>query len=232
MLPGPSIQVCEGDEIIVNVQNELYGEPTSIHWHGITQKGTPSMDGVSMLTQSPILPQTSFQYRFKANDPGTHMWHAHTIAQRSDGIFGSLIVRPYISENNSDMYDFDLKENVIILNDWIRQKMSTKLASFVQDISSISKLFVDTILINGKGKTLYKTAYDTNIDTPQEIFTVTKDFKYRFRLINVGNHYCPMEFSIEKHILTVISTDGIPIHPQNVSSIVLLPGEQKILTIC
>jgi len=34
-LPGPSIQVCEGDEIVVDVKNHLPGESTSIHWHGL-----------------------------------------------------------------------------------------------------------------------------------------------------------------------------------------------------
>ena len=49
-IPGPAIQVCKNDEVIVNVYNNLrMGESTSIHWHGIKQFGTPYMDGVSMV---------------------------------------------------------------------------------------------------------------------------------------------------------------------------------------
>ena len=78
MLPGPSIQVCEGDTIVVDLHNSLHSfEATTIHWHGLHQKGTPQMDGVGMITQCPITPHTRFQYRFTANDPGTHLWHAH-----------------------------------------------------------------------------------------------------------------------------------------------------------
>lgn len=63
MLPGPSIQVCLGDTIVVNVENHLHSfEGTTIHWHGL--RIPPHMDGVSMITQCPIDPMTTFQYRF------------------------------------------------------------------------------------------------------------------------------------------------------------------------
>jgi L-ascorbate oxidase len=66
MLPGPYIQVCKDDTIVVNVQNDLYSfESTTIHWHGIHQRGSPHMDGVGMITQCPITPHTNFQYRFE-----------------------------------------------------------------------------------------------------------------------------------------------------------------------
>lgn len=63
MLPGPAIQVCLGDTIVVNVENSLHSfESITIHWHGIHI--APSMDGVAMITQCPIPPMTTFQYRF------------------------------------------------------------------------------------------------------------------------------------------------------------------------
>jgi L-ascorbate oxidase len=63
MLPGPSIQVCKNDRIIVNLNNKLNSfEATTIHWHGIKQQGSPHMDGIGMLTQCPITPNTIFQY--------------------------------------------------------------------------------------------------------------------------------------------------------------------------
>lgn len=84
LMPGPSIQVCKGDTVVVNLENRLRSERvTSIHWHGIKQKDTPYMDGVSMVTQCPIVPQTSFQYKFVASEAGTHFWHAHSGAQRA-----------------------------------------------------------------------------------------------------------------------------------------------------
>lgn len=83
LLPGPSIQVCKGDTVVVNLMNMLRTQRvTTIHWHGIKQIGTPYMDGVSMITQWPILPSTSFQYKFQANDTGTHFWHSQAGVQR------------------------------------------------------------------------------------------------------------------------------------------------------
>ena len=62
MIPGPSIQVCQDDIIRVNVKNKMK-EPTSIHWHGMLQKGTPYMDGIPHITQCSIKPKESFIYQ-------------------------------------------------------------------------------------------------------------------------------------------------------------------------
>lgn len=44
MLPGPKIQVCQNDQVIVNAHNMLNSfESTTIHWHGIKMNGTPHM---------------------------------------------------------------------------------------------------------------------------------------------------------------------------------------------
>jgi len=55
------MQVCEGDTIVVDVKNFLFGEGTAIHWHGIHQKKTPWMDGVPGATQCPIPPGGVFR---------------------------------------------------------------------------------------------------------------------------------------------------------------------------
>ena len=44
LLPGPSVQVCEGDTVVVNLHNRARSEKvTSIHWHGLRQRGSPEM---------------------------------------------------------------------------------------------------------------------------------------------------------------------------------------------
>lgn len=84
LLPGPSIQVCKGDTVVVNIANMMRSQRvTSIHWHGIRQVGTPYMDGVGMVTQWPILPNTQFQYKFVVDDAGTFFWHSHSGVQKS-----------------------------------------------------------------------------------------------------------------------------------------------------
>jgi len=48
MYPGPTVEVNQGDRLIVNVQNNL-PNATSIHWHGLV-RGTTSLESLSMLT--------------------------------------------------------------------------------------------------------------------------------------------------------------------------------------
>jgi len=66
-IPGPAVEVCIHDEILVEVENALLEEGTSVHWHGHHQKGTPFMDGVPFVTQCPIYPKSTFTYRFVRN---------------------------------------------------------------------------------------------------------------------------------------------------------------------
>lgn len=42
-LPGPKIQVCKDDIIVVDLYNAAEGLSTSIHWHGLRQFGTQFM---------------------------------------------------------------------------------------------------------------------------------------------------------------------------------------------
>jgi iron transport multicopper oxidase len=90
--PGPLINVTEGDTVIVNVQNELWNEATSIHWHGLFMQDSPDMDGSPLLTQSFIPPFASYTYKFNVNQSGTYWYHSHNWYQTGDGLFGPLIV--------------------------------------------------------------------------------------------------------------------------------------------
>ncbi|CAG8609775.1 4203_t:CDS:2, partial [Racocetra fulgida] len=51
--PGPLISAYKGDTIVLNVKNEL-DEDTSIHSHGMFQRGTPWYDGVPGQTECGI----------------------------------------------------------------------------------------------------------------------------------------------------------------------------------
>jgi iron transport multicopper oxidase len=62
--PCPSIDVMQGDRVVVNVYNGLRNESTSLHWHGIHQRGTNHMDGATGSTQCPIAPGQSFRYEW------------------------------------------------------------------------------------------------------------------------------------------------------------------------
>src|SRR5262249_16808355 len=52
-MPGPTIEVTQGDRVRIVVHNEL-PEPTTLHLHGIELPN--ALDGVEFVTQDPIMP--------------------------------------------------------------------------------------------------------------------------------------------------------------------------------
>jgi FtsP/CotA-like multicopper oxidase with cupredoxin domain len=73
-VPGPVFRVQENDWIKVVAVNKTE-EMHTIHWHGVDVIYT--MDGVPMVTQDPIHPQSTFVYRFQARPHGTRFYHCH-----------------------------------------------------------------------------------------------------------------------------------------------------------
>ena len=92
-IPGPTLVVHERQKVVVHVKNNLTSEGISVHWHGIHQTGTPWMDGVGQITQCHIQPGTSYSYIYLAKPSGTFWYHSHSGAQRTDGLFGAMIVK-------------------------------------------------------------------------------------------------------------------------------------------
>lgn len=147
-LPGPSIQVCKHDVVVVDVQNGAEGISTSIHFHGMRQLSTQFMDGVPYLTQCPIPYSSTFRYAFRAEDEGTHFYHSHSGHQKIDGLYGALIVRqPIENVHNRHLYDFDLPEHLILTSDWMHQMSDNHLPGMTRR-SSLS----ESMLINGRGR--------------------------------------------------------------------------------
>ncbi|GAB0094395.1 Multicopper oxidase [Sergentomyia squamirostris] len=150
MMPGPTIDVCLGDKIVVDVQNSLLGETTTMHWHGLHQRRTPYMDGVPLISQCPISQEQTFRYKFYADNAGTHFYHSHTGVQRGDGALGPLIVRlPSSLDVHYKLYDFDKPEHLIVLQDWTT---ITGVAMFNAHHHSNGDNKPKNILINGKGR--------------------------------------------------------------------------------
>lgn len=106
VVPGPTLEVGRGEEVWVRLINEL-PEPTALHWHGVRLAN--AMDGAPPLTQQPIAPRESFDYRFIAPDAGTYWYHPPRPTRR--GLYGMLIVR----ETEPVAVDRDV---ALIFDDW------------------------------------------------------------------------------------------------------------------
>ncbi|KAL1450932.1 hypothetical protein WDU94_003242 [Cyamophila willieti] len=91
---GPTIQVCKNDILVIDIINHLPARSLAFHWHGQLVRETPSMDGIAMITQCPVLSHTVYQYKLRAAQAGTHYYHALTGDPVLDqSLQGGLIVR-------------------------------------------------------------------------------------------------------------------------------------------
>ena len=171
MMPGPSIEVCLNDTIIVDVKNRLMSEGTTIHWHGIHQRNSPYMDGVPHISQCAIPPGQNFRYSFNAENAGTHLWHSHLGMQRGDGVFGALIVRNPL-EPHEELYDFDMSEHTIITNDWTHIPAASVFTAHHHGGGDNKP---PNILINGRGK--YFGNLTAAASTASSYQTVEREFK-------------------------------------------------------
>jgi len=111
-MPGPCIEVVEGDRVRIYVTNHLPVQ-TSVHWHGLLLPN--GMDGVSGVTQPAIMPGKTGVYEYIFPDPGTFMYHPHfdNMTQEGMGLTGMIVVHP--RDRNLHKVDRDF---VIMLHEW------------------------------------------------------------------------------------------------------------------
>ena len=78
--PLPVMTAEIGDQVIVNVDNQLGNQTTTLHFHGLYQNGSSTMDGPSQVSQCGIPAGSQFTYNFTVsyfatnmNQPATNM---------------------------------------------------------------------------------------------------------------------------------------------------------------
>ncbi|KAF8253925.1 hypothetical protein K440DRAFT_532846 [Wilcoxina mikolae CBS 423.85] len=224
--PGPTIEANWGDWIRVSVTNNLNGEGTGLHWHGILQKATPWFDGVPSVQQCPIAPGETFTYRFRADIYGTSWWHSHYSGQYSSGLLGPLIIHGPNHLSGKNDYDIDL--GPVFLTDFyhreyediVKDVMSTNLTTVLAAGTSQNNL------INGKNN--FNCSTTTQPCTPNagiSKFKFIPGKRYRLRVINAGSEG-QQKFSIDQHNLTVIANDFVPLEPYTVNMVSLGIGQR------
>lgn len=114
MITGPTLRWREGDDITINVTNNLR-EDTSIHWHGIIIP--PDMDGVPGISFDGIKPGETFTYKFPVVQSGTYWYHSHSGFQEQEGVYGAIIIEP----KEKEPFEYD-NEYVVTLSDWSDEK--------------------------------------------------------------------------------------------------------------
>ncbi|EOA20248.1 hypothetical protein CARUB_v10000548mg [Capsella rubella] len=207
-LPGPTINVREGDTLVVHViNNSTYN--ITIHWHGVFQLKSSWMDGANMITQCPIQPNNDFTYRFDVTgQEGTLLWHAHVVNLRAT-LHGALIIRP----RSGRPYPFPkpYKEVPLIFEQW----WDIDVGLLNLRPAPVS----DAMLINGIAGDSYPCSKNRMFN-----LNVVQGKTYLLRIINAALN-THLFFKIANHNVTVVAVDAIYTTPYLTDVMILTPGQ-------
>jgi FtsP/CotA-like multicopper oxidase with cupredoxin domain len=177
-IPGPTIQVNEGDRVRLDVENRL-PEPFSMHWHGLEIPN--DMDGMPGISQDLILPNGRFSYEFTLKQNGTFFYHSHMPMQEMMGLIGLFIIHPRRAHTPRVDRDFGL-----ILQEWALLPSNTIPNSLAMEFNWLT--------INGKAGPA---------TTPM---LVKIGERVRIRIVNLGMDHHPMHLHGHQFYLT--GTEG------------------------
>ncbi|KAI1747539.1 hypothetical protein F4782DRAFT_543438 [Xylaria castorea] len=249
--PGPLIEANTGDTIRVHVNNFMTNSSTTIHWHGIDQRNTTWMDGVTGVSQCGIPPGRSFTYEFSVGGQrGTFWWHAHLSVQYGDGLYGPIVVH-----DPDEMVPETDDEKIIFVGDVYHTYGSVLLPSYLNTTSewvpfeSGVEPLADNILLNGQGTydcTVASTTYpppssdalrpsSSNSEpscTGGQLYSnkIRTGQRVRLRLIN-SSSFLSLFFSVDNHTLSIVELDGVEIFPISARGIYLNIGQRASVII-
>src|SRR5215207_7719190 len=143
-IPGPTLKVREGSEIVVNIENQIDMEAT-VHWHGIRLENR--YDGTHE-TQQPMALGETFSARVTFPDPGVYWYHPHI---RDDygqemGLYGNVIVEPA----DPDYWPPVHREVLLTLDDILLEDGKVAPFSRAETTHSAMGRFGDVLLISGE----------------------------------------------------------------------------------
>lgn len=235
--PGPLIEAATGDMVRVRVTNMLPHASTSVHFHGIDQRGTPWMDGVVGVTQCGIPADGGvWTYEFTlAGQRGTFWYHAHAAVQYTDGLYGPIVVRGREGEGDGEEDGGEMvppvdSERILFLGENHHAYAGELAARYLAASSPWEpseagvEPLSDNLLLNGRGRFDCSVASSTFNSTSRqknapgcdggEVYstTIKPGTTMRLRLINHSS-YLSYWFSIDGHPLTIVEIDGVEVEP-------------------
>lgn len=231
--PGPLIECNEGDAIVVHVHNEAVNA-TAIHFHGMYQNGTNSMDGTVGVTQCPIAPNATFTYRFTVDDQsGTYWYHAHHGVQASDGLIGPVVVHPRNEKPWTGLYASD---RVVMIQDHYHNTSAELLMDYLQPDRENDEPVPSSGLINGRNYRDCATfeGWQCENRAPRleslAIFDLVPNQRHRLRFINTGA-FAEFQVEIDEHPLSITEVDGTAVQPASFHRLNILPAQRYSVVI-
>jgi FtsP/CotA-like multicopper oxidase with cupredoxin domain len=143
-IPGPTLKVKEGSEIVVNVENQGDMEAT-VHWHGLRLDNR--YDGTHQV-QHPMEVGERFTARVSFPDPGVYWYHPHIREDYGQemGLYGNVLVEPA----DPDYWPPVNRELPLTLDDILLEE--GKVAPFSRTETTYAAMgrFGDVMLVNGQ----------------------------------------------------------------------------------
>jgi len=228
-IPGPLVRANVGDEVAVTVTNRL-DHPTSVHWHGIALRN--DMDGADPATPN-IDPGRDFTYRFSVPHPGTYWAHPHTGLDADYGLY-----LPVIVDDPREPGDYD-GEWIVMLDDWTDGIGKTPQQLFddlrgrhmghmpgMGGMPMMNGVGTSSLLGGDAGDITYPYyLINGRIPAAPTTFTAKPGQRIRIRLINAGSDTA-FRVALAGHTMTVTHTDGYPVVPTEVDSVLMGMGER------
>src|SRR2546430_8682288 len=143
-IPGPTLRVQEGAEVVINVENQGDIEAT-VHWHGLRLENR--YDGTHQ-TQRPLAVGEKFSARVTFPDPGIYWYHPHIREDYGQemGLYGNVLVEPA----DPDYWPPAHREVLLTLDDILLE--DGKVAPFSRTETTYSAMgrFGDVLLVGGE----------------------------------------------------------------------------------
>ena len=222
-VPGPTIEVTEGDSIEIDFWNVSQGAPHTIHLHGLDVN--QENDGVPSLSFEVLHMEHGF-YKFKAPHPGTYIYHCHVVStvHVQAGMYGVIIVQPSNGNQNQVWNDGETYARDLL---WTSSEIDTNwhtAAVLDHDHASTTPHYVPAdyepqyFIINGES--------ETQLAQESGYYYTGQNEKVYMRLVNIGYYGVRYIFPSALNA-TTIASDGRPL-PSSVinDTIEVLPGER------
>jgi len=234
-IPGPTIEVDEGDIVQIRVHNRMDVE-TSIHWHGILLPNKE--DGVPYLTTPPIMPHSMHLFRFPIIQSGTYWYHSHTGLQEQRGVYGGIVIHPKEKKIDVD------REYVLVLSDWTDEDPNEVMRTLKRgsEYYSLQKgsgqnvygMIQNKAIINALKRSLIRmppmdisdVAYDAFLinGKKESLLTAHPGEKIRLRIINAAaSTYFYLQYAGKP--MQVISADGLDVQPVDLDPLLIAIAE-------
>lgn len=225
-IPGPAINVVEGDFVRVVLHNQMK-TPTSLQFHGIIVPH--SVGGLPRTGAGLVPPGQSFVFQFIAKQPGTFWYHPQVVhpTQKQMGMFGAIVVAPKLRSRPIDkdvtLFISEIRkapravsENAapVATRKVTGQKVSkgaevsSTPAPATVDAEPSKSNFSATAWTDGAAPPDLETDYLINGKSAPNIppIELRKGQRVRLRLINAGQEAVPLQLG--GHRLEIVSVNG------------------------